>query len=52
MRAGVAVAGFSKSWNVRIMSMTAANEYSGSSSVGARDSARSLSKSIGAGGQA
>ena len=49
---GAAVAGLSMLWKARTMSMTAVKESSGSSSADARDSARSLSKSLGEGGQA
>ena len=44
--------GLSMSWKFLIMSTTAENEKSGSSSLEATDSARSLSKSLGVGGQA
>ena len=52
VRDGAAAAGLSMLWKVQIMSMTIAKESSGSSSADARDSARSLSKSLGGGGQA
>ena len=49
---GAAVAGFSMLWKDRIMSMTTVKESSSSFSADARDSARTLSKSLGGGGQA
>ena len=52
VRAGAVAAGLSMSWKFLIMSTTAESEKSGSSSSEATDSARSLSKSLGAGGQA
>ena len=52
MRAGVAAVGLSMSWKFLIMFTTAENEKSGSSSVEARETARSLSMSLGVGGQA
>ena len=52
VRAGAVAVGLSMSWKFLIMSTTAENEKSGSSSLEATNSARSLSKSLGAGGQA
>ena len=52
VQAGAVAIGLSMSWKFLIMSTTAENEKFGSSSLEATDSVRSLSKSLGAGGQA
>ena len=52
VRAGAVAVGLSMLWKFLTMSTTAENEKSVSSWLEATDSARSLSKSLGAGGQA